>query len=145
MRPLTGYVAPYPLISDLFKNSSSLAVVTEIINRRLFAGVTTFFKYHHLFEPTVPAGGSGAARLTSSIFTSLTTLGLSGEAASGLSRGDGGVRRDETGRFGRRAVVVQRVCTDHSSSRGASNGSELERFVLSPAHICHPLLRVLPK
>jgi hypothetical protein len=42
MRPLTGYVTPYPLISDLFKNSNSLVVVTEIIHRRLFGRVTTF-------------------------------------------------------------------------------------------------------
>jgi hypothetical protein len=35
-RPLTGYVTPYSLISDLFRNSNSLAVVTEIIHRRLF-------------------------------------------------------------------------------------------------------------
>jgi hypothetical protein len=47
MRHLTGYVMPYPLISDLFKNSNSLAVVTEIIHRRLFG-----WRYHR-FEPTV--------------------------------------------------------------------------------------------
>jgi hypothetical protein len=47
MRPLTGYVTPYPLIWDLFKNSSSLAVVTEIIHQRLFG-----WRYH-LFEPAV--------------------------------------------------------------------------------------------
>jgi hypothetical protein len=35
MRPLTRYVTLYPLILDLFKNSNFLAVVTEIIHRRL--------------------------------------------------------------------------------------------------------------
>jgi hypothetical protein len=43
MRPLTGYVTPYPLISDLFKNGNSLAVVTEIIHRCLFG-----WRYHLL-------------------------------------------------------------------------------------------------
>jgi hypothetical protein len=50
MRPLTGYVTPYPLILNLFKNSNLLAVVTEIIHRRLFG-----WRYH-LFEPTVMQG-----------------------------------------------------------------------------------------
>jgi hypothetical protein len=50
MRPLTGYVTPYLLISDLFKNINSMAVVTEIIHRRLFG------RCYHLFEPTVQDG-----------------------------------------------------------------------------------------
>jgi hypothetical protein len=47
MWPLTGYVTPYPLISDLLKNSNSLAVVTENIHQRLFG------RCYHLFELTV--------------------------------------------------------------------------------------------
>jgi hypothetical protein len=43
----------YPLISDLFKNSNSLAVVTEIIHLRLFGQCYHCFKCYHLFEPTV--------------------------------------------------------------------------------------------
>jgi hypothetical protein len=47
MPPLIEHVTLYPLISDLFKNSNSLAVVTEIIHRRLFGWL------YYLFEPTV--------------------------------------------------------------------------------------------
>jgi hypothetical protein len=42
MRPLTGYVTPDPLISDLFNNKNSFAVVTEIIHRAYLAGAATF-------------------------------------------------------------------------------------------------------
>jgi hypothetical protein len=47
MRPLAGYVKPDLLISDLFKNSNSLAVVTEIIHWRWFG------PRYDRFEPTV--------------------------------------------------------------------------------------------
>jgi hypothetical protein len=36
MRPLTRHATPYPLISDLFKNGNSFALVTEMIHWSLF-------------------------------------------------------------------------------------------------------------